>query len=164
MITLPRPTREVVPRPTREVVRRHPWVAHRPTGSPRLWRRCCRCRRCRQALGGTPGCGCPETTMCGQTATTTRCIPQRWGRRVLVRADLDRICVWCEGSVVADHVRVWARHQTITDPLHVKAAQTLRQQRFALVSPTTETEVEQRCLADYDSALEVAEFDGRVAW
>src|SRR5688500_9840298 len=26
MITLPRPTRQVVPQPTREVVRRHPWL------------------------------------------------------------------------------------------------------------------------------------------
>jgi hypothetical protein len=34
------------------------------------------------------------------------------GRRVLVRADLDRVQVWCEGDVVADHERVWAKQQT----------------------------------------------------
>jgi transposase len=42
--------------------------------------------------------------------------PTAVGRRVLVRADLDRVRVWCEGGVVADHERVWARHQTISDP------------------------------------------------
>jgi transposase len=85
------------------------------------------------------------------------------GRRVVVRADLDRVRVWCEGDLVADHLRVWARHQTISDPAHVRAAQLLRQQRFALVQPATETEVEQRRLADYDTALGVAGFDAGVA-
>jgi transposase len=83
--------------------------------------------------------------------------PSAVGRRVLVRADLDRVQVWCEGGLVADHVRIWARHQTISDPAHVKAAQMLRQQRFTLVPPASETEVEQRRLAEYDSALGVAE-------
>jgi transposase len=83
--------------------------------------------------------------------------PSAVGRRVLVRADLDRVRVWCEGNLVADHGRTWARHQTISDPVHVKAAQMLRQQRLALVPPAAETEVEQRRLADYDSALGVAE-------
>jgi len=89
--------------------------------------------------------------------------PTAIGRRVMVRADLDRIRVWCDGSLVADHERVWARHQTISDPAHVRAAQLLRQQRFTVV-PATETEVEQRSLADYDTALDVAEFDTEVAW
>jgi transposase len=90
--------------------------------------------------------------------------PSAVGRRVLIRADLDRVRVWCEGSVVADHERIWARHQTISDPGHVKAAQLLRQQRFALVQPAAETEVEQRRLADYDSALKVAGFEGGMTW
>jgi transposase len=89
--------------------------------------------------------------------------PTAIGRRILVHADLDRIRVWCDGSLVADHERAWARHQTISDPAHVKAAQLLRQQRFTVV-PATETEVEQRSLADYDTALDVAEFDTEVAW
>ena len=42
-------------------------------------------------------------------------------------------------------------------------AQLLRQQRFALVQPATETEVEQRRLIDYDTALGVAGFEGPVA-
>jgi len=90
--------------------------------------------------------------------------PTAVGRRVLVRADLDRVRVWCEGDVVADHQRVWAKHQTISDPSHVKAAQILRQQRFALLPPASETEVEQRRLTDYDTALGVAGSDGEVAW
>lgn len=90
--------------------------------------------------------------------------PSAVGRRVLVRADLDRVRVWCEGDVVADHVRIWARHQTISDPAHVKAAQLLRHQRFTVVPPVTESEVERRRLADYDTALGVAEFDTEVKW
>jgi len=88
--------------------------------------------------------------------------PSAIGRRVLVRADLDRVQVWCEGDLVADHERVWARHQTITDPAHVKAGQMLRQ-RFALVQPVAAAEVEQRRLADYDTALGLAGFDEPVA-
>jgi transposase len=90
--------------------------------------------------------------------------PSAVGRRVLIRADLDRVRVWCEGGLVADHDRIWARHQTISDPGHVKAARMLRQQRFALVPPTTETEVEQRRLADYDNALQIAGFEGGMTW
>jgi hypothetical protein len=48
--------------------------------------------------------------------------PSAIGRRVLVRADLDRVQVWCEGDLVADHARVWARHQTISDAAHMRAA------------------------------------------
>jgi transposase len=90
--------------------------------------------------------------------------PSAVGRRVLVRADLDRVRVWCEGNLVADHLRLWARHQTISDPAHVRAAQLLRRQRVALIQPAAETEVEQRPLADYDTALGVAGCDGEVAW
>jgi transposase len=89
--------------------------------------------------------------------------PSAVGRRVLVRADLDRVRVWCDGGLVADHERVWARHQTISDPAHVGAAQMLRQQRFALRPPASKTEVEQRRLIDYDTALGVAGFDEEVA-
>ena len=40
------------------------------------------------------------------------------GRRIEVTADLDRVKVFCDGKTVADHERVWAWHQTITDPEH----------------------------------------------
>jgi transposase len=89
--------------------------------------------------------------------------PTAIGRGVLVRADLDRVRVWCDGGLVAVHERAWARHQTITDPAHVKAAQILRQQRFALVQPGAGADVEKRRLADYDIALGVAGFDEPVA-
>ena len=48
--------------------------------------------------------------------------PSVIGRRIEVVADLDRVRVCCDGELVADHARVWARHQTITDPEHVAAA------------------------------------------
>lgn len=85
------------------------------------------------------------------------------GRRVEIIADLARVRVLCEGKVVADHDRLWAHHQTVSDPEHVAAAKTLRQQRIAILRPAPEPEVELRCLADYDTALGVDDADGGVA-
>lgn len=81
--------------------------------------------------------------------------PLAVGRRILVRADLDRVQVWCDGQPVADHVRIWARHQTISDTEHLVAAKLLRRARADLVRPPrpTAAEVETRNLADYDTAL-----------
>ena len=42
------------------------------------------------------------------------------GRRIEVIADLDRVRVICDGRAVADHERIWAWHQTITDPAHLR--------------------------------------------
>jgi transposase len=76
------------------------------------------------------------------------------GRRVGVVADLARVRVFCEGRVVADHERLWACHQTVSDPQHVAAAGLLRRERLTVVTPTAaEPEVEQRRLGDYDAAL-----------
>jgi transposase len=75
------------------------------------------------------------------------------GRRIEVAADLDRVRAFCDGQVVADHDRVWARHQTLTDPAHWAAAQALRRQRLAIVRRPAEPDVQIRCLADYDDAL-----------
>jgi transposase len=75
------------------------------------------------------------------------------GRRVEVRGDLERIVVTCEGKVVADHARCWARHQSLTDPEHARAAEVLRRGRASLHVERGETEVEQRSLTDYDRAL-----------
>jgi transposase len=55
------------------------------------------------------------------------------GRRIEVTADLGRVRVLCDGRVVADHERAWARHQTITDPGHLAAAQAMRSARRLLV-------------------------------
>ena len=75
------------------------------------------------------------------------------GRRVEIIADLSRVRVVCEGRTVADHERVWAWHQTISDPEHVAAAKVLRRKRIGVVRPAPEPDVEQRCLGDYDTAL-----------
>jgi transposase len=76
------------------------------------------------------------------------------GRRVEIRADLERVWVWCDGRLVADHVRCWARHQTLSDPAHLQAAAQLRHQRAVLARhPDHAEEVQLRCLADYDAAF-----------
>ena len=54
------------------------------------------------------------------------------------------------GARVARHDRCWARHQTITDPEHARAAATLRQARHDQPAPTSHAEVAYRDLADYD--------------
>ena len=81
------------------------------------------------------------------------------GRRIEVVADLDRVRVFSDGKTVADHGRVWAWHQTITDPQHLEAATALRHTRVGALRPVrqaeTELAVEQRPLADYDTALGV---------
>ncbi len=78
------------------------------------------------------------------------------GRRVDVHADLDRVRVFCEGTLVADHARVWAAHQTISDPGHVAAAAALRSARVGVLRPVPRPDVEQRRLGDYDEALGLA--------
>jgi hypothetical protein len=75
------------------------------------------------------------------------------GRWVEIVADLSRVRVLCEGKSVADHDRVWAWHQIVSDPEHVAAAKSLRRSRIGVVRPAPEPEVEQRCLADDDTAL-----------
>lgn len=75
------------------------------------------------------------------------------GRRVEVVADLSRVRVWCESRLVADHDRLWAKHQTVSDPEHVAAATALRRDRIGLVRPAPEPEVQIRALTDYDTAL-----------
>jgi transposase len=85
------------------------------------------------------------------------------GRRVEVAADLQRVRVFCDGQLVADHERVWANHQTISDVGHVAAARQLRRERLEIVRPTPEPDVELRCLADYDTALGLDDATGGVA-
>jgi transposase len=76
--------------------------------------------------------------------------PAAVGRRVQVSADLDRVRVLCDGQPVADHGRVWARHQTISDPAHVEAAKKMHHQRLMVVPAPAQTLVEKRALSDYD--------------
>ena len=75
------------------------------------------------------------------------------GRRIEVIADLARVTVLCEGKLAASHGRIWAKHQTITDPAHRTAADALRRQHLAVVRPPADPDVQVRCLADYDDAL-----------
>lgn len=85
------------------------------------------------------------------------------GRRIEVHADLTRVWATCDGTVVADHERVWARHQTITDVEHSMAAKLLRRGRADLLHPApdaiTGQDVEIRALSAYDAALGL---DGKV--
>jgi len=92
--------------------------------------------------------------------------PAAVGRRIEVTADLRRVRVWCAGSLVADHERIWAKHQTLSDPEHVASAKLLRRNRFDVVGPPAHIEVEQRQLTDYDTLLDVdvdVDVDGPVA-
>jgi transposase len=79
------------------------------------------------------------------------------GRRVELRADLGRVQVWCDGRPVADHLRVWAKHQTITDPAHRRAADQLRRDRLTVLRPSGQVDVEQRQLSDYDLVFGVGD-------
>ncbi|MGB8650390.1 MAG: IS21 family transposase [Mycobacteriales bacterium] len=75
------------------------------------------------------------------------------GRRIEVVADLQRVQAFSDGRLVADHERLWAWHQTLSDPDHVAAARALRSERVGVLRPVREAEVEQRPLSDYDTAL-----------
>lgn len=88
--------------------------------------------------------------------------PGAIGRRIEVLADLDRVRVLSDGRVVADHQRVWAWHQTLTDLAHLEAAKVLRRTRVGVLRPVGEAEVELRALADYDTALGI-DLDGGYA-
>ena len=87
------------------------------------------------------------------------------GRKVDVHADLQRIRVFYDGSVVADHDRAWAKHQTLSLSEHVAAAKALRTARVGLLRPAPSHEVQTRALSDYDDALGLSEpdADGGVA-
>jgi hypothetical protein len=86
--------------------------------------------------------------------------PAAIGRRIELRANLHRVKVFCEGKIVADHDRVWAKHQSLHDPVHLSAAKALRRERLEVVRPAAQADVEIRALTDYDVLLGV---DGGVA-
>jgi hypothetical protein len=80
---------------------------------------------------------------------------------------VDRVRAVCDGKPVAEHDRIWAWHQTISDPDHVAAAKMLRRNRIGVLrsAPEPDEVVQQRCLADYDTALGLDDTtaDGGVA-
>ena len=51
------------------------------------------------------------------------------GRRIEVVADLVGVRVHCDGQLVADHRRLWAKHQTVSAPEHGAATRALRQRQ-----------------------------------
>ena len=75
--------------------------------------------------------------------------PAMIGGLVDVTADLARVQARADGRVVADHVRVWARGITITDPAHLQTARRLRQEyrQPRRLAPAGDLS---RDLADYD--------------
>lgn len=75
------------------------------------------------------------------------------GRFLDVHADLERVEVRLDGSLVARHQRVWARGQTITDPAHVTAAKALREQYLQPTPQEPQHQALVRDLADYDRAF-----------
>jgi transposase len=85
------------------------------------------------------------------------------GRRIEVLADLERVRALCDGQVVADHARAWAKHQTISADEHVAAARALRAARLGRLRPATAAgeQVEIRSLSAYDAAFGLT--DGGVA-
>ena len=130
-----------------------PWAVARRIGSTRIGRRCWRCRRCRRRPGGGTRCGCRGITTCAWTATTTRCIRRRSAAGSMVRADLDRVRVCCDGR--------WSPTMTgsgrNTKPSPIRRMW-WRPGCCAGSGSTScrrpaQTEVEQRRLADYDTAL-----------
>ncbi|GAA1143143.1 IS21-like element ISMbo1 family transposase [Kribbella jejuensis] len=78
------------------------------------------------------------------------------GRMVDVAADLDRVRVRCEGRVVAEHSRVWARGTTVTDPVHVETAAWLRKQ---FQQPRTATAAGVVAAAGDDLARDLSDYD-----
>jgi hypothetical protein len=77
--------------------------------------------------------------------------PSAIGRVVEVRADLQTVTVTAAGRLVASHPRCWARHQSLTDPDHQRAAALMR---TGLPRAATAAEdIERRVLSDYDTAF-----------
>jgi len=82
------------------------------------------------------------------------------GQMVDVAADLDRVRVRCEGRIVAEHTRVWARGTTVTDPAHVETAGWLRKQFQQPRAVAAVGEDLIRDLSDYDRAFGLNDQDG----
>lgn len=80
--------------------------------------------------------------------------PTAIGQLVEVTTTLTQVTVSRAGRLLAAHDRCWAARQTLTDPAHVQAAATLRQQFQAGPAPQAGAHL-LRDLADYDRAFGV---------
>jgi len=94
--------------------------------------------------------------------------PRAIGRKVAVVVTTEQIIAYCDGHVVAEHPRCWARHQSITDPEHAAAAAAMRgevhrqaaqaassRRPLAATGTGPGIEVEQRELGTYDRLFTV---------
>lgn len=83
--------------------------------------------------------------------------PAAVGRQVQVLAGLDTVTVTLAGKVVAEHALCWARHQSLTDPVHHAAALALAA-RARKPNPAPQPDVvEQRDLGVSDAAFVIAD-------
>lgn len=84
--------------------------------------------------------------------------PVAIGRMVEVRGSLERVRVYLDHRLIADHQRRWATHQTITDPAHRESAGRLRQQYWKHHNRGDEHDAGERVgirsLLDYDTLFE----------
>jgi hypothetical protein len=80
--------------------------------------------------------------------------PRFVGRRVEVRVELERVVVTYEGTLVGDHRRCLARHQSLLAPDHARILRAMRAERA--VADAFAAAVEERDLAAYDRIVGVA--------
>jgi hypothetical protein len=107
---------------------------------------------------------CSRATSARPVRGTATCSPGRYtvhplaiGHRIEVKAGLDEVLVFCEGTEVARHVRCWARHQSITDPAPSAAARHRPPGRLQRPGRRRRAEVEQRSPDTYDRIFGVIE-------
>jgi hypothetical protein len=81
--------------------------------------------------------------------------PKVVGRRIEVAATPSEVIVTCAGEVVARHPRSWAKHRTVTDPIHDRARRELIGAHRHIAAQDT-SDVEVRDLSVYDRATGVA--------
>jgi hypothetical protein len=111
------------------------WAALRATGSTPTGPRCCRLSPVQPVVGWRSSVRLPRDHYVRVDSNDYSVSPEEIGRRIEVLTDLDRVRAFCDGRPVADHARVWARRQTITDAAHRKAAIRLRRERLQVVQP-----------------------------
>ena len=82
--------------------------------------------------------------------------PRALGRRVEVRVDLEEVTVRLGGDLLACHGRSWAKHRTITDPVHEHGREALHRKAIEVFAAALgDDDVEIRDLDSYDRALGV---------
>ena len=88
--------------------------------------------------------------------------PKAIGRFIDVTASPEQVIAYCDGQVVAEHRRSWAKRGVITDPAHVQTAHQMRQdlatdrqKRQATRQHADGHHVALRALPDYDALFGV---------